>query len=283
MKFLLLLTFLFASAAFATPRANVTLTSKNTVTLRGEVTYQSVADTFYTAKKLSAELGKKEPLFLVIDSPGGSISAGLELVRNLKSLDRRVHTITVFGASMGFIIGQSLGARLLTEDGVLMSHKASGGFRGEFPGQVDSRYNFWLRIVKRVNENIAKRTKGVHTVESYEKLIENEYWCGGEDCAGQGFVDYIVTARCDESLSGAEEKTANAVIMGFAVSIKGVYDNCPLNSGPLTPATVMVNGLTIFSPDADKVVPFSQIPGVERIIPEIEKIINPDNRINLKR
>lgn len=274
--FLASLFFLISGNVFAsTKKVKVTLTSKNTVALRGEVTYANVADVFYKAKKLAANLSENKPLFLVIDSPGGSISAGLELIRNLKSLDVKVHTITVYGASMGFIIGQLLNARLVTEDGVLMSHKASGNFAGEFPGQLDSRYDFWLERVSSINSRISKRTRGVHTLESYEKLIENEYWCSGEHCDLHGFVDYIVSAKCDESLTGHYTVKNSLVLMGFSVSSRIVFDMCPLNTAPLD-SSVLVNGQVIFGNGVTNNDIFKDTPDLKKLLPEIKKIIGND-------
>jgi ATP-dependent protease ClpP protease subunit len=49
-----------------------------------------------------------EPIYLFLNTPGGSIQTGLEIIESLKGLDRPVSTVTLFAASMGFQIAQNL-------------------------------------------------------------------------------------------------------------------------------------------------------------------------------
>lgn len=208
----------------------VTLTKDNMLSINDYFYGQSVSNISQKARELDSKLPAKDPLFLVINSGGGSIEAGIELIENLNRLNRPVHTITVFSASMGFQTVQGVnGQRLVQAEGTLMSHKARGGFYGEFPGQLDSRYRHYLTRVINLDKKVVARTKGKHTLQSYHNLIENEYWCDGRECISQGLADNVVNASCDSSLNGTHEKLYDSFIyMGHVIEIVDTYSDCPI-------------------------------------------------------
>lgn len=213
----------------------VTLTEDNVLVMNQDFNYTSVAALAVRAKELDAILPSNEPLYLILDSPGGSIDAGIELIENLNNLNRPVHTITLFAASMGFQTVQGLkGKRLVTERGTLMSHKARGSFSGEFPGQLDSRYVYYLSRVKGLDKQVVSRTSGKHTEASYAALIENEYWCEGKTCMDQGFADGVVAPKCDKSLSGTKEDRLTFNFMGMAINVDLTVSKCPTVTGILS-------------------------------------------------
>lgn len=228
----------------------IILTKDNSVTMNDEIDYDTTAKLLLEVKQLDARLKSKEPIYLVLNTPGGSIDAGIEMVERLKHINRPVHTISLFSASMGFQTAQGLGTRYVTTDGTMMSHKARGGFSGEFPGQLDSRYSYYLKRVARLDANVVKRTNGKHTTKSYANLIENEYWCDGQDCVDQGFADSVATATCDKSLDGTKTETLKLFFFGNRITVNLVSDACPLNTG-IVDVDISVNGVKLFR-DNDK-------------------------------
>jgi|GEM_PF-2700896 len=235
-----------SSASVSASPGAIILTKDNSITINNVFDSEVVAQLTLAAKAMDARLPSGDPLYLVINSPGGSIDAGLELIENLSSMNRPVHSINVFSASMGFQTAQGLGDRLVLKNGTLMSHKARGGFSGEFPGQLDSRYNYYLKRVTRMDEVAVSRSGGKLTLKSYRDLIENEYWCDGQDCVDQGLADRVVTASCDRSLEGTRnELLAEFFYMGRAVQIVAEQDNCPVNTNALR-YKVLVDGEALF-------------------------------------
>lgn len=239
----ILLMLFFTSIGLADNPKKIILTKSNTIVIDTPFEFETVSNVAYAAKLLESS---SEPLYLVINSPGGVIDAGLELIENLNSLNRPVYTLTLFAASMGFQTVQGVnGKRLILSTGTLMSHKAQGGFNGEFPGQLDSRYDYYLRRIGHMNKITVARTKGKHTLESYEKLIENEYWCQGQDCVDQGFADSVVLASCDKTLSKLKTMSKSTSFVGMDIDIEAVFSECPLISGPISIKT-NVNGRSIY-------------------------------------
>lgn len=240
------------SAASKTSAGKIVLTSDNVVVLDTDFNEFSTANLAQVAKSLDAKLPSGEPLYLVIDSPGGLIDAGLNLIENLNALNREVHTISVFAASMGFQTVQGLKKRYVLENGTLMSHKARGGFSGEFPGQLDSRYSYYLKRVNRMNEKAVKRTNGKHTLQSYANLIENEYWCDGEDCVKEGFADAVAAPSCDQSLNGTRNSLVDKfMFMGHTVEIFFKKSACPINTGVLD-VLIFIDGEKLYQTDLNK-------------------------------
>jgi len=212
----------------------ITLNKNNTVILNGEIDDASAATTIKSLMELdSGTFGKKKPIYLFVYSPGGSIQAGLELIEAAKGLDRQVDTITMFAASMAFQTVQNLGERLILKNGVLMSHRAAGGFEGnfggQFPSQIDSRYSFWLHRLQELDEKTVERTNGKQTLQTYQDAYKNEAWWTGSQSLQFGYADRIVTLKCDDSLSGTD--VHHVSFMGIPVQYE--TSKCPLITAPM--------------------------------------------------
>lgn len=226
----------------------VVLSKANLLVLNGEVNGDSVSTVISKAKDLDYALNagrghiiaNKTPLFLFMNTPGGSIQAGLEMIEALKGIGRPINTVTLFAASMGFQIAQNLDERLILKNGVLMSHRAAGEFQGSFggvpPSQLDNRYRFWLDRILEMDNQTVKRTNGKQTYETYTKSYASEMWLTGTKSVEQGYADRIVVAKCDATLSGFTTKHVG--LLGLEISYD--IDNCPLNSSPMN---VRVNSL----------------------------------------
>jgi ATP-dependent Clp protease protease subunit len=230
------MTFSFAVMAEEKKTANkeITLSADNTVILNQDFNSESVSIVMQQIMKIDSDLPNGYPIYLFLDTPGGSIQAGLELFEFVKGLNRPVHTITLFAASMGFQAVQNLGERLIVGNGVLMSHKAKGGFTGEFGGglsQLDSRYGLWLRRIDELDKITVDRTNGKQTLQSYRSAYENELWLTGKDAVEQGYADAVVNVKCDASLrEGRHSVNYDAFLFTLTVE----YSNCPMNTAPLS-------------------------------------------------
>lgn len=242
-----------APAPAADPN-KIVLTDDNVITMNTYFEWQTTAKVAQRAKELDAKLPSGEPMYLVLDTGGGSIDAGLELAANLKAMNRPVHTISLFAASMGFQTVEALGDRLVLTNGTLMTHKAAGGFSGEFPGQLDSRYAYYLKRIQRLDEQVVARSGGKHTLTSYRNLYENEYWCDGQDCVDQGFADRVVTASCGESLKGTSNQIEDRFIfMGMTIEIATIRSKCPVVTGVLD-FNIYIDGKPLFSASVNDLV-----------------------------
>lgn len=225
------------------------LTQDNLLVLNSEVNGESVGELITKAKELDAKASakwgnEKKPFYLYLNTPGGSVISGLELVEVLKGLGRPVHTITAFAASMGFQICENLDDRYILQSGILMSHRAAGGFQGSFggtsPSQLDSRIHLFVQMTKELDEVTVKRTKGKQTLESYQKAYDSELWMTAQESISGGYADSIVRIKCDKSISGTTSHEAS--FLGIPITYE--LSNCPINTAPLKVKIGQTAGMT---------------------------------------
>jgi ATP-dependent protease ClpP protease subunit len=207
---------------------NIQLTKDNTIVFRGVVDGATVSKAQSDLLALHLALPKGKPIYLFLDTPGGSIESGMEFINFAKSLDREVKTITSFAASMGFVMAQQLGERLILPGGILMSHRATIGLEGQIPGEFNTRSNFFLKLVTREEETVASRLEMSH--EEYAKLIHDEYWTFGQSAVDENAADKVVQVTCSEDLL----KTSHVeTVRVFVFSVKVKFSDCPLIHSPL--------------------------------------------------
>lgn len=219
---------------FSVNAKKLKLTSDNTVVLRSSFSSASVTSLKQDLIKLDSTLKSGYPIYLVLYTPGGSIQAGLELFEFINGLNRPVHTVTIFAASMGFQAVQHLGKRYILRYGVLMSHNAAGGARGEFngagKGQIASRLGLWYRRVGMMDTHTVNRTNGKQTLKSYQSAYSPELWLNGPEAVKNGYADEVVTASCDTSLTSV---TTNQIFSNGFYKISATFSGCPLITSPV--------------------------------------------------
>lgn len=204
------------------------LKDRNTVIFRGVVTPQKVAEIQIQLMVRAEGLAKDEVIYLVLDTPGGDIESGNQLIDTVRALPQKVKTVTVFAASMGFQFVQNMDERLILPSGVLMSHRARMGIQGEVPGELLTRLNFFMNIIHALDVQAANRM-GMST-EKYKELIRDEYWVNGQRAVKDRAADRLVVARCDKSLSGTTKEFLGEI---FGFKVFGQMSRCPLITGIL--------------------------------------------------
>src|SRR4051812_1505331 len=94
----------------------IVLTRKNTLVLNTQVNSESVGRIIKEARALDKQpkLTRNDaPIYLFLNTPGGEVETGIQMIDALNSLNRPIHTVTLFAASMGFQIVQGLGTRYI--------------------------------------------------------------------------------------------------------------------------------------------------------------------------
>lgn len=203
----------------------INLDLNNTVNFRGVVDSVSVTKAILELSELDTLRGSKDyPLYLVLDTPGGSIEDGNDFIQFAKTI-KNLHTVSIFAASMGSAIVEALpGDRFITQNGTLMFHRARGGFRGQFnDGEVEQQLAFWKSVVTSMEQENANRM-GI-SLEDYKQKVVNEWWIYGKDAVNQNAADKVVSLKCSKELIEAEEVVP---VQLFVFSVDAIYSKCPL-------------------------------------------------------
>lgn len=229
MKLLFALMFLLS---FGLRAETITLNDDNTVFLNDVVYSESITQAM---GELSAKESNSEPvMYLVLDTPGGSVFAGLSLIHFLKGYKKPVKSVTIFAASMGFQIAQgNPGERVIVDTGVLMSHPMSGGMGGEMGDglSLDNRNGYIKEIIQTMDKQAVDRTNGKQTLESYRKAYDNELWTTGSKAVESGYADSVSTLNCAPGLTSSVKKfQSREWIRGSALALEIKYETskCPL-------------------------------------------------------
>ena len=219
----ILATLLIASLSFAT---TINLNNDNNINMRGEVSDESVNNwQIEIAEKVAKRGNSSYPIYLSIDSPGGSIDAGLAFIEFAKTIPN-LHTITLFGASMASGIQQALpGKRYVLGTSITMFHRAKGGFEGQFgDGEVESRLDMAKQIVSILEQQNASRMK--LPLAEYKQLVKDEYWiAGGSNNLSKNAADEVVSLVCDNALIQASTVETFRVFI-FTINVR--FSKCPL-------------------------------------------------------
>lgn len=222
---LLILSLLFSLPVFS---KTITLNSKNSVSFNQAFTSDYIAKKSREIMTKHYQLSPKESIYLVLNTPGGSVTDGNHFIDFIKALGRPVHTITIFAASMGYQTVQALGQRYIIPSGNLMSHRGTlGGISGQIPGEIEVRLAFWKKMMIELDNRASKRI-GM-SQEAYASLIHNELWLTSSDALKGKHADEIVDVVCDNTLGGTHNDTVMTPFGPFEVQ----FSNCPLITGPL--------------------------------------------------
>lgn len=164
------------------------LNLSRTLFLNSEVSAQSVDVIIESLKKLNTG---DQPIYLLIDSPGGSVVDGASLISQMEAMRVPINTVCLkLCASMAALIHQYGTNRYALDRAVLMFHPASGGAEGQLPNML-ALLNMLDRYTGRMNEYIINRS-GMNR-DKYHKYVAYGLWIDTEDALANGLVDGIVS------------------------------------------------------------------------------------------
>lgn len=168
--------------------------------------------------------GRKYPIYLIVNSPGGSVYAGMRFISFAKTIDN-LETVTIFAASMASAIVEALpGTRHGTENAVTMFHRARGTFSGQFEdGEVESQLAMWKKIVRKMERTNANRI-GI-SLKQYKLNVVNEWWVYGDDNVANKTLDKISTVKCSSSLLKNKRTRKVRTLFG---TYEETLSDCPL-------------------------------------------------------
>jgi ATP-dependent Clp protease, protease subunit len=141
---------------------------------------------------LEAEDPEKD-INLYVNSPGGSVTAGLGIYDTMQYVKPPINTICLGqAASMGafLLTAGTKGKRFALPNARVMIHQPMGGFQGQAT-EIDIHAREILKIRERLNEIMAK-----HTGQPLEKIsqdTERDYFMSAEEAKLYGLIDEVIT------------------------------------------------------------------------------------------
>jgi ATP-dependent Clp protease protease subunit len=134
-------------------------------------------------------------VYLYINSPGGSVYAGLAIYDTMQFIKPDVQTICVgIAMSMGSLLlaGGANGKRMALPNARILLHQLSGGFEGQGTDiEIQAREVIGL---KRLLEGIYARHTG-KTVEEVSRDMERDFFMGPQEAKDYGVIDTVITHR----------------------------------------------------------------------------------------
>ncbi len=143
---------------------------------------------------LESENPEKD-IALYINSPGGSVSAGLAIYDTMQFIKPDVSTICVgMAASMGAVLlaGGAKGKRFMLPNSRAMIHQPSGGYQGQ-ASDIHIQAQEILKIRERLNEILARHTG--QTVDKIRADSERDNFMSPTEAVAYGLVDKLLDKR----------------------------------------------------------------------------------------
>jgi ATP-dependent Clp protease protease subunit len=136
-------------------------------------------------------------IFFYINSPGGSVSAGLAVYDTMQFVKPDISTLCIGqAASMGALLlaAGAKGKRFCLPNSRVMIHQPMGGFQGQASDiEIHAREILYLKA--RLNEILARHT--AQKVEQIERDTDRDNFLAGEEAVRYGLVDKVMASRAE--------------------------------------------------------------------------------------
>ncbi|QNE34400.1 ATP-dependent Clp protease proteolytic subunit [Leifsonia shinshuensis] len=156
---------------------------------------------------LAAEDPKRD-IYLYINSPGGSITAGMAIYDTMQFVPNDIVTVGIgMAASMGQLLltAGTKGKRYITPNARVLLHQPHGGFGGT-ASDIQTQAQLILDMKKRLAEITAAATG--KSTEQINADGDRDRWFSAQEALDYGFVDHIRESALDVSGGGGTDQDA---------------------------------------------------------------------------
>lgn len=166
------------------------LTKQRKLFLYGEVVFQNM-ERLCKCLLVLDEMNSKKPIYLYINSPGGSVSDGFALINTIKLIKAPVITIINGEAcSMGGLISIVGKKRYMAKTSFWLAHDLRGGIWGDYSGKIEFRAEYLKKLWKTIENHLKTYT---NLTDEEIKLARNgELWLDAQECLSKGIIDKIL-------------------------------------------------------------------------------------------
>ena len=154
-----------------------------------------VANTIVAQMLFLASKDPKKDIQLYVNSPGGSVTAGLAIYDTMQYIKPDVSTVSIgLSASMGAMILASgaKGKRFALPNAEILLHQVMGGARGQ-ASEIEITAKQIIRIKEQMNKIMAK-----HTGQPLAKITQDtdrDFYLSAEEAKKYGVVDHVIAPK----------------------------------------------------------------------------------------
>ncbi|MFB2923331.1 ATP-dependent Clp protease proteolytic subunit [Aerosakkonema funiforme] len=142
---------------------------------------------------------QSKDIYIYINSPGGSVTAGLAIYDTMQHVKSPIVTICVgLAASMGsfLLAAGTKGKRLALPHSRIMIHQPSGGTRGQAT-DIEIEAKEILRIRRQLNDIYAQKTG--QPLQKIEKDMDRDFFMSAQEAKEYGLIDKVIEERSAET------------------------------------------------------------------------------------
>ncbi len=167
--------------------------SQERIIFLGQEVTDSLANNIVAVMLYLDSEDNSKPINLYINSPGGSVTAGMAIYDTIQYIKSPVVTICVgLAASMGaFLLAAGApGKRLALPHARIMIHQPLGGTGRRQATDIEIEANEIIRIKHKLNELLAQRTN--QPIEKIEKDTDRDYYLSAAEAKEYGLIDRVI-------------------------------------------------------------------------------------------
>lgn len=165
---------------------------KERIIFLGEAIDDGVANTVIAQLLFLASENKEKEIKLYVNTPGGSVSAGLAIYDTMQHIKPDVSTICVgMAASMGAVLlaAGAKGKRFVLPNAEIMLHQVMGGAEGQAT-DIKIRAEHILKVRDRINQILVRHSG--QSLSKIEKDTDRDFFMTAEEAKAYGLVDAII-------------------------------------------------------------------------------------------
>jgi ATP-dependent Clp protease protease subunit len=173
---------------------------KDRIVFLGSVVTDDVANLIAAQLLFLESEDPDRDIFFYINSPGGSVTAGLAIYDTMQYVRPQISTVCVGqAASMGAVLlaAGAKGKRYALPHSRIMIHQPLGGFQGQ-AADIDIQAREILRMREDLNNILMKHTG--QSLKKIEKDTDRDLFMNGKQAQEYGLVDEVIAARPESSL-----------------------------------------------------------------------------------
>ena len=148
----------------------------------------------------------EKDIHLYINSPGGSVTAGMAIYDTMQYIKCDVSTICIgMAASMGafLLAGGAKGKRMALKNAEIMIHQPSGGSQGQAT-EIEIAAKHILRTKEKLNRILSENTG--KPFEQVAEDTERDNWMSADEAREYGLIDQVITNRAEMAESQSKDK-----------------------------------------------------------------------------